>query len=114
MDQGDRNSSPSEPHAGQATPCSVPQFLLLQQGTGRCSLQCLPILLPSLPRWALKSRLVGMGSGSPSFQDMGDLGPECAASPWELQAKPEGVRLGSARQTISQKPVWEAAWKPMS
>lgn len=39
---------------------------------------------------------MGMGSGSPSFQDTGDLGPECAASPWELQAKPEGIHRCSA------------------
>lgn len=62
----------------------------------------------------MKSQLVGMGSGSPSFQDMGDLGPECAASPWEPQAEPEGIRLAAAQQTLSQKPVWEAAWNPMS
>lgn len=57
---------------------------------------------------------MGMGAGSPSFQDMGDLGPECAASPGELQAQPEGIRLAAAQQTLSQKPVWEAAWNLMS
>lgn len=47
----------------------------------------------------------GNSSGSPSFQDMGDLGPECAASPWELQAKPEGIRPACSANTFPEASV---------
>ena len=112
VDQDNRDSKPNLVTQSHMLGTSLPplcfSFLLYskdQEEVGRLGL---------FPRWAQQSWLVGMGPGYPSFQDMGDLRPECAANPWEPQVKPAGIGLAAAQQALSQKPMWEVAWNPMS